>query len=328
MRNSDDEIKIFSGSASRDFANKMCGYLQVAPGKSESFHFSEGNIYVKIEENVREKEIYLVQTIGFNANNSFMELLFWVDAFKRSSARSVTVIMPYFSYAKADKKDEPRVSIRARVCADCIEAAGADRVIAMDLHSSQIQGFFKITVDHLYAYPLLCAYIQTKAIPDLVVVSPDAGFAKNARKFAHLLNAFTALCDKTRKDHMEKAEVLEMIGDVQNKNALIVDDFTLSCGTLADAARIVKKNGAKKIYAMVSHALLAEKGLKTLEESPIDQLIVTDTVYNPALYQHPKIKIISVAPLFAEAVKIIHQKESLSALFEQLPQAVLSAVCQ
>jgi ribose-phosphate pyrophosphokinase len=257
-----------------------------------------------------------------------MELLFWVDAFKRSSARSVTVIMPYFSYAKADKKDEPRVSIRARVCADCIEAAGADRVIAMDLHSPQIQGFFKISVDHLTAYPLLCEYIKTEAIPDLVVVSPDAGFAKNARKFAHLLNAFTALCDKTRNDHSEQAEVLEMIGDVQNKNALIVDDFTLSCGTLADAARIVKQNGARKIYAMVSHALLAEKSLRTLEASPIDRLIVTDTVYNPALYQHPKIKIISMAPLFAEAVRIIHQKESLSALFEQLPQTVLDAVFQ
>jgi ribose-phosphate pyrophosphokinase len=319
------EIKIFAGSSSIDFVNKMCQYLNIVPGKSETFHFHEGNTYVKILENVRRKDIYLVQTIGINANDSFVELLFWIDAFKGSSVNSVTVIIPYFSYAKADKKDEPRVSIRARVCSDCIEAAGADRIIAIDLHSPQIQGFFKKPVDHLYAYPLLCEFVKTLEIPDLVIVSPDVGFAKNARKYASYLNLPVVICDKIRKDHSEKAEVIEMFGDIRNKNALIVDDFVLSCGTLIEAARILKQNGANKVFAIVTHALLQEKGIKELGESHIDKLIVTDTVYNPVIFNNAKIKIISVAPLFAEAVKIIQNMESLSALFDHLPEHVLKS---
>ena len=322
--NENNDIKIFAGSSSTDFLGKMCRYLDILPGKSESFHFSEGNSYVKILENVREKDIYIVQTIGLYANDAFVELLFWIDAFKRSSANSVTVIIPFFSYAKGDKKDEPRVSIRARVCADCIETAGADRVITMDLHSPQIQGFFKIPVDHLFAYPLLCEYIKSLNIPDLVIVSPDAGFAKNARKYSSYLNLPTVICDKTRTDHSEKAEVLEIIGNVKGKNAFIVDDFTITCGTLVDTARILRENGARTINAMVSHSLLSEKGLATLEKSEIDTLVITDTVYNTQAFNHRKIKTISVAPLFAEAVRIIHDKDSLSALFDHLPDKVLN----
>lgn len=320
-----DQIKIFAGSSSIDFVNKMCQYLNIEPGLSETFHFLEGNIYVKILENVRRKDIYLVQTIGLNANDSFVELLFWIDSFKRSSVNSVTVIIPYFSYAKADKKDEPRVSIRARVCADCIEAAGADRVIAIDLHSPQIQGFFKKPVDHLYAFPLLCEYIKTLIIPDLVIVSPDVGFAKNARKYATYLNLPTVICDKTRKDHFKKAEIIEMFGHIRNKNALIVDDFTLTGGTLIEAAKVLKLNGANKIYAMVTHALLNEKGIKAFEKSCIDKLIITDTVYNPIAFNTDKIKTISVAPLFAEAVKIIQNMGSLSSLFDHLPKEVIKS---
>src|ERR1035437_348025 len=325
MDQDNSQIKIFVGSSSIDFVNKICHYLNIVPGKSETFHFQEGNIYVKILENVREKDIYLVQTIGINANDSFVELLFWIDAFKRSSVNSVTVIIPYFSYAKADKKDEPRVSIRARVCADCIEAAGADRVIAIDLHSPQIQGFFKKPVDHLYAYPLLCEYIKTLAIPDLVIVSPDVGFAKNARKYASYLNLPTVICDKVRKDHSEKAEVIEMFGHIINKNALIVDDFALTCGTLIEAARILKQNGAKNIYAMVTHALLDERGIKELDKSHIIKLIITDTVFNPIAFNNEKIKTISVAPLFTEAVKIIQNMESLSSLFDHLPEDLIKS---
>ena len=327
MNQRNEQIKIFAGSSSIDFVKKICDYLKIEPGKSETFHFQEGNIYVKILENVREKDIYLVQTIGLNANDSFVELLFWIDAFRRSSANSVTVIMPYFSYAKADKKDEPRVSIRARVCADCIETAGADRVIVIDLHSPQIQGFFKKPVDHLYAYPLLCEYIKTLEIPDLVIVSPDIGFAKTARKYASYLNLSTVICDKVRKDHSEKAEIIEMFGDIRNKNAFIVDDFTLTCGTLIDAARVLKEQGANNIYAMVTHALIDEKGLKELEKSAIIKLIITDTVFNPAAYLNDKVKTISVAPLFAEAVKIIQNKDSLSSLFDHLPKNLIKAAC-
>ncbi|HEY4787909.1 MAG TPA: ribose-phosphate diphosphokinase [Bacteroidales bacterium] len=323
MGNSNADLKIFAGSSSVHFLDKMCGYLEILPGNSESFHFSEGNSYVKILENVREKDIYIVETIGLNANDSLVELLFWIDAFKRSSANSVTVIIPFFSYAKGDKKDEPRVSIRARVCADCLEVAGADRIITMDLHSPQIQGFFKVPVDHLYAYPLLCEYIKSLSIPDLVIVSPDAGFAKSARRFSSYLNLPTVICDKTRADHSEKAEVIEIIGNVKGKNAFIVDDFTITCGTIVDTARILRENGAKTINAMVTHAMLAEKGLKHLENSEIDTLVITDTVYNPLAFNHKKIKTISVAPLFAEAVRIIHDKESLSALFDHLPDKVL-----
>jgi ribose-phosphate pyrophosphokinase len=316
-------IKVFAGSSSIDFVGRMCGYLNIQPGKSESFHFPEGNSYVKILENVRNKDIYLVQTIGLNANDSFIELLFWIDSFKRSSVNSVTVIIPYFSYAKADKKDEPRVSIRARVCADCIEVAGADRVIAIDLHSPQIQGFFKKPVDHLYAYPLLGEYFKTLAVPNPVIVSPDIGFAKNARKYASYLNLPVVICDKTRNDHTGKAKVIEIFGHIANKNALIVDDFTLTCGTLIEAANVLKQYGANRIFAMVTHALLDETGVKALEKSYIEKLIITDTVNNPALHDSTKIKTISVAPLIAEAVRIIQNKGSISSLFDHLPKKLI-----
>lgn len=309
-------IKIFAGSSSISFAEKMCKHLGTEIGQSQTIHFSEGNTFVKILEKVRDKDVYIVQTVGLRPNDEFMELLFWIDAFKRSSASSVTAIIPYFSYAKGDKKDEPRVSIRARVCADCLEAVGVDRIITMDLHSPQIQGFFKKPVDHLYGMPILCKYIKSKNIENMVVVSPDAGFAKNARKFATTLNSPVAIGDKTRKSHDEKAEILEIIGDVKGKNAIIVDDFTISCGTLVDTARALKEHGAGKIYACVSHALLREKGLKALEDSPIEELIITDTVENKQAYEHPKVKVVTVTQLFAEAVKIIHNRDSLSQLFD------------
>jgi ribose-phosphate pyrophosphokinase len=325
MWKNQDEIKIFAGSSSTDFVRKMCEYLNVAPGRSENFSFHEGNTYVKILENVREKDIFLVQTIGINSNSAFVELLFWIDAFKRSSANSVTVLLPYFSYAKADKKDEPRVSIRARVCADCIEIAGADRVVAIDLHSSQIQGFFKKPLDHLFAYPILSEYVKTLELQDVVVVSPDVGFAKNARRYASYLNLPVVICDKTRRDHSGKAEIIEIFGNIEDKNALIVDDFTLTCGTLIEAARLLKVNGAKKIYAMVTHGLLNKNSVEELERSPIEKLIITDTVFNPVQAGSPKIKIISVAPLFAEAVRIIQNRGSISSLFDKLPEELIKS---
>src|SRR5713226_8593261 len=209
-----DEILIFGGSGSAKLTLKIGEYLHVHPGAGEVLRFSDGNLFVRVKENVRGRRVYLVQSTAFPANDNFMELLFWVDAFKRASAESVTVVMPYFSYAKGDKKDEPRVSIRARVCADAIEAAGADRVVTVDLHAPQIQGFFKIPVDDLYALPVLCAEVVRKQLPDLVVVSPDTGFAKQARKYASFLGTSIAIADKQRKAHDERAEVLEIIGEV------------------------------------------------------------------------------------------------------------------
>ncbi|MBQ9323456.1 MAG: ribose-phosphate pyrophosphokinase, partial [Clostridia bacterium] len=239
--------------------------------------------------------------------------------FKRSSANSVTAIIPYFSYAKGDKMDEPRVSIRARVCADCIEAAGVDRVIFMDLHAAQIQGFFKKPVDHLRAEPLLTEYVKRSGILDenLVVVSPDAGSAKRARDFAKQLGCPVAIGDKTRTDHSENAKVLEVIGEVEGKNCLVVDDFSISGGTMIDIARGLKEKGANRIFGALSHNCMNEKALNRFDDSPYEFIVTTDTVECPEARKHPKIKIISAAPMFAQAVKIIHDKAPISTLFDQ-----------
>lgn len=324
MRN-ESEIKVFAGSTGLDFANRICEYLGSELGKSKVITFSEGNTYVKAEETVRDKDVYLVQSIGLKPNDEFTEILFWIDAFKRASANTVTVIMPYYSYAKGDKKDEPRVSIRGRVCAECIELAGADRVVTMDLHSPQIQGFFKKPVDHLLALPILCEYIKTLGLQDLVVVAPDSGFAKEARRFARYLKLPVAIGDKEREDHSENAKIIEIVGEVEGKNALIVDDFSISGGTLVDLANELKARGAKKIIACLSHILLNDKGVKKLEDSPIEMLISTDSVYNPYIAHSNKIKIVSVAPLFAETIKRIHNRESVSPLFKEVPVEVLNS---
>jgi ribose-phosphate pyrophosphokinase len=318
----DSKIDIFAGSTAKGFAKRMCDYIGTPLGKSDVIKFSDGNIFVKVGETVRDKDVYLVQSIGLRPNDEFTEILFWMDAFKRASASSVTAIIPYFGYAKGDKKDEPRVSIRARVCAECIELAGADRVVTMDLHSPQIQGFFKKPVDHLFALPVLCEYIKELKLDDFVIVSPDTGFAKQARKYASYLGTSVAIGDKTRRAHDEKAEVLEIIGNVEEKDVVIVDDFTISGGTIIDLAKELKKRGAKKIYACLSHILLTEEALEKINNSPIDLLISTDSIDNQRVLKSPKIKIISIAPLFAEAVTRIHNRESVSTLFHKVPQKV------
>lgn len=311
-------IKIFAGKTGQAFAKRMCSYLNAQLGNAETIMFSEGNTFVRINESIRDKDVYIVQPIGRAPNDEFVELLFWIDAFKRASADSVTAIIPYFSYAKGDKKDEPRVSIRARVCAECIELAGADRVITMDLHSPQVQGFFKKPVDHLYAQTLLCEYVRRLGIvdDDLVVVSPDAGFAKRARMFATELGRPVAIGDKTRYGHDENAKILEIIGDVKDKNCLVVDDFSISGGTLIDVAHGLKDKGAKRIFAALSHNILNAKGVKRIEDSPIEILISTDTVECPEAENSKKIHIISAAPMFAQAVKTIHDRTPMSKLFE------------
>ena len=317
-------IKIFAGSTGGAFAKKMCKYLGTDLGKSEVIHFSDGNIFVRIQETVRDHDVYLIQPIGLDPNNELVEILFWIDAFKRASASSITVIIPYFGYAKGDKKDEPRVSIRARVCADCIETAGADRVITMDLHSPQVQGFFRIPMDHLYSLPILCEVVKGMGLSEnLVVISPDAGFAKTARKYADYLGTPVAIGDKTRVAHDEKAEILELIGNVEGKDCMIVDDCTISGGTLADIAKVLKQKGAKRILACLGHNMLREKGVKRIDESPIEMLISTDTVENPYLAASKKMVTVSVAPLFAEAVLRIHERVSVSTLFDQVPSKVV-----
>ena len=311
-----EDFLLFAGSASPRLGAAIGGYLGCPLGESEVIRFTEGNLFVRVRENVRGRDVFVVQGTAFPANDNFMELLFWIDALKRASAASVTAVIPYFSYAKGDKKDEPRVSIRARVCADAIEVAGADRVVTMDLHAPQVQGFFKVPLDDLSALPVLCDAIAAKGLEDLVVVAPDAGFAKKARDWANRLRAPTAIADKRRVDHTESAEVVELIGSVEGRTALIVDDFTITAGTLADAARVVMERGATRVFAAVSHGLLAGPAASRLEASPIERLFITDSVETQPDGLSPKVEVVSVAGLFGEAIRRIARRESISVLFE------------
>ncbi len=316
-RPDDEEPLVFAGSASPRLAGAICRELGVEVGLSEVIRFSEGTLFVRVLENVRGRSVYLVQSTVFPTNANFMELLFWIDAFSRASAGSITVIIPYFAYAKGDKKDEPRVSIRARVCADAIEAAGADRVVTLDLHAPQIQGFFRLPVDDLYAMPHLCAAIDHASLTDRVVVSPDAGFAKQARKFAQRLGAPLAIADKVREGHNQTAEVVEIIGDVSNRDAIVVDDFTISAGTLVEVAEQLVDRGARTVTAVVTHGVFAQGSMERLDRSPIERLIVTDSVETQPVEFSAKVTTVSVAPLFAEAIGRIHRRESISVLFDE-----------
>src|SRR5579862_2467937 len=289
-----DDMLIFGGSGSPKLTRKICDYLHVQPSAGEVLRFSDGNLFVRVKENVRGRDVYIVQATVFPANDNFMELLFWIDALKRASAESVTAVIPYFSYAKGDKKDEPRVSIRARVCADAIDAAGADRVVMLDLHAPQIQGFFRIPVDDLYALRVLCEQVVRLQLPELVVVSPDTGFAKQARKYASFLGTSIAIADKERKAHDERAEVLEIIGEVKGKTALIVDDFTISAGTLADAATKLIERGAKAVYAAVSHGVFAAGSMERIDRSPIRRVLVTDSIETQPVKFSDKIEVVSI----------------------------------
>ena len=313
----EDEPLVFGGSTSPRLTSAIAAELEVPVARSETIRFSDGNLFVRVLDNVRGRHVYHVQSTVFPTNDAFMELLFSIDAFKRASAASVTAVVPYFSYGKGDKKDEPRVSIRARVCADAMEAAGVDRVVAMDLHAPQIQGFFRVPVDDLYAMPYLCAAIERASLRDPVVVSPDAGFAKRARRFAQRLGAPLAIADKVREGHGETSEVVEIIGDVADHDAVVVDDFTISAGTLVEAAEQLVARGARSVTAVVTHGVFAEGSMERLDRSPIERLIVTDSIETQPVELSEKVTVISVAPLFAEAIGRIHRRESISVLFQE-----------
>ncbi len=312
---SPDDILVFAGSGSARLTGNICTYLDIEPGRGEVLRFSEGNLFVRVKENVRGRRVYIIQSTVYPTNDNFMELLFWIDALRRASAESVTVIMPYFSYGKGDKKDEPRVSIRARVCADAIEAAGANRVVTLDLHAPQIQGFFHVPVDDLYALTVLGDAVKREVLPDLVVVSPDAGFVKQARRFASYMGASLAIADKERSAHDERAEVLEIIGDVEGKTALIVDDFVISGTTLAEAADALIERGATDVFAAITHGVFSEGSMERIDQSTIRRLIVTDSIETQPVELSERIEVVSVAPLFGEAISRIHNNESISILF-------------
>ena len=309
------DLAVLGGSANPLLTQAIVNELGVRQVPCRAHLFSEGNVFVRIGENVRGRDTFIIQGVHYPVNDNFVELLFWIDALKRASAQQVTAVIPFFSYAKGDKKDEPRVSIRARVCADAIEAAGADRVLTMDLHSPQIQGFFGIPVDHLYARNVICTHVRTLKIPDLVVCSPDTGFAKDAAAFAHLLGVPVVIGNKQRVDHSENAKALEVIGNVENKNVLIVDDFTITGNSLISMAELLKSRGAKDVYAAVSHGVLSKGSASRVGMSAIKQMFITDTIENQFDPLPANMKIISVAKLFADAIRSIHDRTSVSMLF-------------
>ncbi len=311
------DLTILAGTGNPQLAANIAAELGVRLLPSEAPRFSEGNVFVRVLENVRGRDVYVIQGVHLPVNDNFMELLFWIDALKRASAQQVTAVIPFFSYSKGDKKDEPRVSIRARVCADALEVAGADRVLTMDLHSPQIQGFFRIPVDHLYGRHIICDHVRKLNLPDLVVCSPDIGFAKDAAAYAELLGVPVVIGNKQRTGHDETVEALEVIGDVREKNVLLVDDFTISGGTLIAMADILKDRGAKDIYAAVSHGVLSKGAAPRIGASVIKRMFMTDTI-EYRLDEFPdNIEVIPVAPVFAEAIRSVHDRTSVSRLFPE-----------
>ena len=316
MPRSADDMLVFGGSGSTKLTARICDYLKVPCCKGEVLRYADGNLFVRVLENVRGRHVYLVQSTAWPANDNFMELIFWIDAFKRASAASVTAIVPYFSYQKGDKKDEPRVSIRARVCADAMEAAGANRVVTLDLHAPQVQGFFKVPVDDLYALPVLVPEAKTLGLTNAIVVSPDVGFAKKARQYAKAMNAPLAIADKQRLDLDGAMTINHIIGDVAGRSALIVDDFTTSGGTLVEVAAALIERGAREVYAAISHGVFTDDAMRRLDASPIKKLLVTDSIETQPATLSEKVKVVSVAPLLGEAIRRIHYRESISVLFE------------
>ncbi len=310
-------LKVFSGRAHPDFTREVCTHLGVQIGDADIFKFSNDNSFVKINESVREDDVFVVQPSCYPVNDGFMELMIMIDALKRASVRRITAVLPYFPYGRSDKKDQPRISITARLIADMLEGAGADRILTMDLHAAQIQGFFHIPVDHLTAIPILAEHFRKKGWDDLVVVAPDAGRAKMARLYADWLHAPMAIIDKRRMGNDEKAMVDHLIGDVVGQRALIVDDEVSSGRSLAAGVTSLLDNGAREVYAAVTHAVLSGNATTTLADSGLQELAVTNSL--PIAYgkRHPIIKVLSVAGIFAEAISRIHSGGSVSTLFEE-----------
>jgi ribose-phosphate pyrophosphokinase len=309
------ELKIFSGNANLALAHEICGYLGRKLGEATVSSFSDGEIRVKIEENVRGADVFVVQSCCQPVNDSLMELLIVIDALKRSSANRITAVIPYFGYARQDRKDQPRVPITAKLVADLITTAGADRVLTMDLHAGQIQGFFNVPVDHLYALPVLLEYITKKKIGDLVVVSPDAGGVERARAFAKRLQANLAIIDK-RREGPNQAQIMNIIGDVQGKSVLLLDDMIDTAGTIVQGAQACADQGAREVWTACTHAVLSGPALERLQQSCISQVVVTNTI--PLRGKEkicPKLHQLSVAPLLGEAIRRIHEDESVSSLF-------------
>jgi len=309
-----DQFEIYHGNSNPDLARKISRYLGTEPGRLDVFAFANDNIFVKILDNVREKDVFIIQPTCRPVNDSIMELLIMIDAFKRASAGRITAVVPYYAYGRSDKKDQPRVPITARLVADMITVAGADRMLTMDLHQGQIQGFFNIPVDELTAVHILSNYFKHKHLEDLVVVT-DLGFAKRARTFAELLDAPLAIIEKRRVGNLDRAELMNVIGDVRGRRAVIVDDEIDTAGTLTETVRALEREGVHEIYACATHGILSDPAVERLADSGVREVVLTDTVPLPPAKRVPKITTLSIAPLIGEAIKRIHRGESVGALF-------------
>ena len=309
-------LKVFSGRAHPALTDEICGLLGIEKGHASLYSFADGETYVQIDENVRGADVFVIQPTSPPANDNLMELLIMLDAFKRSSARRVTAVLPYYGYARQDRKDKPRVPITSKLVADLITAAGADRVLTLDLHASQIQGFFNIPVDHLFAAPVIVKHLKALDLPHLTIVSPDAGGVERARAYAKRLGASLAIIDK-RRIAKNQTEVMNIIGDVDGRNVFVVDDIIDTAGTLIHSVEALMTKGAKSINASCTHAVLSGPAVERINNSALQQVIATNSMPTADKEQEcPKLKTLSIAELLAEAVKRIHHEDSVSSLFE------------
>ncbi|MCM8780778.1 MAG: ribose-phosphate pyrophosphokinase [Candidatus Omnitrophica bacterium] len=311
-----DKLAIFTGNAHPQLAKGICEYLKVNLSSALVSRFSEGEIRIKINENVRGKDVFVIQPTCPPPNENLMELLIMIDALKRASTQRITAVIPYFGYARQDRKDQPRVPITAKLVANLLTTAGANRILTMDLHAGQIQGFFDIPVDHLYAVGIFVSYLLRLNLKDMVVVSPDVGGIKMARAYAKRLSASLAIIDK-RRDSPDKTEVMHILGEVKDKNAVIVDDLIATGSSLIEAVDALKKAGAKRIMAAVSHGVLSGSAVERIDKCKnLEELIITDSIPLLDHNRHPRIKVLSIAELLGEAIKRIHNEESVSCLFD------------
>ncbi len=311
-----DEIKVFCGNAHPALADAVCQYMGIPLGKIEVFEFSNENIFVRILENVRERDVFIIQPICSPVNKNLVELLIMLDAFKRASAERITAVVPYYGYARTDKKDQPRVPITARLIADLLTTAGANRLLTVDLHAAQIQGFFNIPVDELTALFLLSDYWKQKNLKNVVVVATDIGITKRARDLAEKLDAPLAIIEKRRVGNKDTTEVLNIIGEVDGKRAITVDDEIDTAGSLVSAADTLLKHGAKEVYACCTHPVFSGPAIERINKSPVREVVVTDTIPVNGAKKIDKITVLSIAPLLGEAIHRIHTGLSIGAMFE------------
>jgi ribose-phosphate pyrophosphokinase len=311
-----EELKVFSGNAHPALAQAVCDYLKIPLGRCDVTQFSNENIFVKILENVRERDVFIIQPTCSPVNNNLVELFIMLDAFWRASAGRITAVMPYFGYGRTDKKDQPRVPITARLVADLLTTAGAGRALTVDLHAGQIQGFFSVPVDELTGLTILCGYILKKKLKNIVVVATDIGISKKARDVAARLEAPLAIIEKRRIGNVDQSEMLNIIGDVKGKTAVTVDDEIDTAGSLVNAVDALLRQGAKEVYACASHPVFSGSAIQRIASSPVKEVIVTDTIPVPSAKKLAKITVLPIAPLLGEAIRRIHTGLSVGAMFE------------